>query len=117
MPASATLEHAAALAQWSSETLGVSAEGRGYRFWRRDTNDRWSPFTGDEVLGPLAKSPLDESSWVMAAGLPISGAGTWTSYTLDVKNTGGGTLSFHGKRYPSAIWYGDLPALPGLKAN
>ncbi len=41
---------------------------------------------GDEVLGPLSKSPLDASSWIMATGLPISGAGTWTSYTLDVKN-------------------------------
>ena len=30
------LEHAQALAQWQSETLGVSADGRGYRFWRRD---------------------------------------------------------------------------------
>jgi len=29
------LEHAAALAQWRSETLGFSADGAGYRFWRR----------------------------------------------------------------------------------
>ena len=35
------LEHAAALAQWQSETLGVSAEGGGYRFWRRGSNDKW----------------------------------------------------------------------------
>ena len=48
------LEHAAALAQWTSETLGVSAEGRGYRFWRRDANDRWAPFAGDEVLAARA---------------------------------------------------------------
>jgi alcohol dehydrogenase (cytochrome c) len=41
---------------------------------------------GDEVLGPLGASPLDASSWNMAPGLPISGAGTWTSYTLDIKN-------------------------------
>lgn len=33
------LEHAAAVAQWSGETLGVSAEGGVYRFWRRGTND------------------------------------------------------------------------------
>ena len=42
--------------------------------------------SGDEVLGPLGKTPLDMSTWNMAAGLPVSGAGTWTSYTLDVKN-------------------------------
>jgi alcohol dehydrogenase (cytochrome c) len=41
----------------------------------------------DEVLGPLSKTPLDASTWVMTAGgLPISGAGTWTSYTLDIRN-------------------------------
>ena len=51
---SGALEHAAALAQWSSETLGVSAEGRGYRFWRRDANNRWAPFAGDEVLAARA---------------------------------------------------------------
>jgi alcohol dehydrogenase (cytochrome c) len=41
---------------------------------------------GDEVLGPLGKTPLDTTTWNMAPGLPVSGAGTWTSYTLDVKN-------------------------------
>jgi alcohol dehydrogenase (cytochrome c) len=41
---------------------------------------------GDEVLGPLSKTPLNASTWNMAPGLPISGAGTWTSYTLDLKN-------------------------------
>jgi general secretion pathway protein H len=48
------LEHAAALAQWTSETLGVSAEGSGYRFWRRDTDDHWTPFAADEVLAARA---------------------------------------------------------------
>ncbi|MGO9515378.1 MAG: PQQ-binding-like beta-propeller repeat protein [Steroidobacteraceae bacterium] len=41
---------------------------------------------GDEVLGPLSKTPLDMSTWNMAPGLPVSGGGTWTSYTLDIKN-------------------------------
>jgi alcohol dehydrogenase (cytochrome c) len=41
---------------------------------------------GDAVRGPLGKTPLDASSWNMAPGLPVSGAGTWTSYTLDIKN-------------------------------
>ena len=41
---------------------------------------------GDMVRGPLGKSPLDASSWNNAPGIPVSGAGTWTSYTLDIKN-------------------------------
>ncbi len=41
---------------------------------------------GDTVRGPLGKSPLDASTWNNAPGVPISGAGTWTSYTLDIKN-------------------------------
>jgi alcohol dehydrogenase (cytochrome c) len=38
------------------------------------------------VHGPLSKTPLDMSTWNMAPGLPVSGGGTWTSYTLDIKN-------------------------------
>jgi alcohol dehydrogenase (cytochrome c) len=41
---------------------------------------------GDEVRGPLGKSPLDTSTWKNAPGIPISGGGLWTSYTLDTKN-------------------------------
>ncbi len=41
---------------------------------------------GDVVRGPLGKSPLDTSTWNNAPGIPISGAGSWTSYTLDIKN-------------------------------
>ena len=41
---------------------------------------------GDTVRGPLGKTPLDASAWNSAPGLPISGGGTWTSYTLDIKN-------------------------------
>ncbi len=44
------LEHAAALAQWQNETLGVSAEGGAYRFWRRGGDGRWTLFSGDDVL-------------------------------------------------------------------
>jgi len=45
------LEHASARAQWRAETLGVSAEGDGWRFWRRDADaTRWLPFSGDDVL-------------------------------------------------------------------
>ena len=41
---------------------------------------------GDTVRGPLGATPLDASNWKNAPGIPISGGGTWTSYTLDTKN-------------------------------
>jgi alcohol dehydrogenase (cytochrome c) len=41
---------------------------------------------GDTIRGPLGTSPLDAASWQNAPGIPISGGGTWTSYTLDTKN-------------------------------
>ena len=40
---------------------------------------------GDTVRGPLGSTPLDTSTWKNAQGIPISGGGTWTSYTLDPK--------------------------------
>src|ERR1700747_2226268 len=40
---------------------------------------------GDTVRGPLGATPLEASNWKNAAGIPISGGGTWTSYTLDPK--------------------------------
>jgi alcohol dehydrogenase (cytochrome c) len=40
---------------------------------------------GDTVRGPLGATPLDASNWKSEPGLPISGGGTWTSYTLDPK--------------------------------
>jgi alcohol dehydrogenase (cytochrome c) len=40
---------------------------------------------GDVVRGPLGKSPLETSTWKNAPGIPISGGGLWTSYTLDPK--------------------------------
>jgi type II secretion system protein H len=48
----AAIEHAALLAQWHNETLGVSAAGGNYRFWRRGVNngDDWSALSGDDVL-------------------------------------------------------------------
>jgi type II secretion system protein H len=45
------LEHASARAQGRAETLGVSADAEGWRFWRRDADaNRWLPFSGDDVL-------------------------------------------------------------------
>ena len=40
---------------------------------------------GDAPRGPLGASPLDASTWKNAPGMPISGSGTWTSYTLDAR--------------------------------
>ena len=40
---------------------------------------------GDIVRGPQGATPLDSSTWKNAPGIPISGGGTWTSYTLDPK--------------------------------
>jgi alcohol dehydrogenase (cytochrome c) len=37
----------------------------------------------DVPRGPLGASPLDASTWGNEAGTPITGGGTWTSYTLD----------------------------------
>jgi alcohol dehydrogenase (cytochrome c) len=40
---------------------------------------------GEATRGPQGASPLNMSTWQNAPGIPISGGGTWTSYTLDVK--------------------------------
>jgi len=40
---------------------------------------------GDVVRGPLGATPLNTSTWKNAPGIPISGGGTWKSYTLDTK--------------------------------
>ena len=45
------LEHAAMRAQVRAETLGASAEGEAWRFWRRDPDSgRWMPVADDDVL-------------------------------------------------------------------
>jgi len=49
------LEHAAARAQVRAETLGASADGSGWRFWRRDPDrGRWQPVGDDDVLAAHA---------------------------------------------------------------
>ncbi len=40
---------------------------------------------GETTRGPQGSTPLDLSTWKNASGIPISGGGTWTSYTLDPK--------------------------------
>lgn len=38
---------------------------------------------GDVTRGPQGATPLDSATWQNLSGIPISGDGTWTSYTLD----------------------------------
>lgn len=38
---------------------------------------------GDPTRGPQGATPLDMSTWKNTSGTPITGGGTWTSYTLD----------------------------------
>ena len=46
-----------------------------------------TPKTDDDPpRGPVGTTPLDRSTWNNAPGIPITGAGAWTSYTLDIKN-------------------------------
>jgi general secretion pathway protein H len=66
------LEHAAALAQWRGETLGVSAEGTGYRFWRRGADSRWIPVQDDEVLAPRTLPAQFAVSPASYAGAPVA---------------------------------------------
>jgi len=66
------LEHAAATAQWRAEMLGVSADGAGYRFWRRDTGDRWSALTNDDVLAARALPAGITVTAIAYAGAPVA---------------------------------------------
>ena len=89
------LEHAAALAQWRSQTLGVSAGGAGYRFWRRTTStegDQWLALNDDEILAPRA---LPESLVAVArqyagnsvaadAILPLAASGRNEPYSIEI---------------------------------
>ena len=66
------LEHAAALAQWRAEALGVSAEGSGYRFWRRADDDRWVAFSSDDVLAARVLPAGMTVRPVTYAGAPVA---------------------------------------------
>jgi general secretion pathway protein H len=84
------LEHVAALAQWSGQTLGVSAEGRSYRFWQRGDDDRWAAFAGDDVLltrmlpGEMIVVPLSYAGGPLPANtiLPFRASGRNEPYAL-----------------------------------
>jgi general secretion pathway protein H len=66
------LEHAAALAQWKSETLGVSADGGTYRFWRRGADARWVAVGDDDVLAPHALPAEITVRLASYAGAPVA---------------------------------------------
>lgn len=66
------LEHAAALAQWRGETLGVSADGSGYRFWRRGAEDRWGALADDDVLVPHRLPAAITVTPASYAGAPVA---------------------------------------------
>ena len=66
------LEHAAALAQWRSETLGFSADGPGYRFWRRGSDGRWTAVREEEVLAQRTLPTQWSVSSLSYAGAPVA---------------------------------------------
>ena len=91
----AALEHAAALAQWRNQTLGVAANGADYRFWRRETGadgDRWVPITDDDVLAAhalpadIAATVRDYAGQSVSADaiLPLAASGRNEPYTIVV---------------------------------
>lgn len=67
------LEYAAQRAQLRHETLGVSASGGEWRFWRRAADGRWLALSDDAPLAPRAlPAPLDAAP-LLYAGRPLSG--------------------------------------------
>jgi general secretion pathway protein H len=69
----AALEHAAQLAQWKDETVGVSVSGNSYRFWRHTAgSSTWQPMSADDILEPrVLPAPLGISAREYA-GLPVA---------------------------------------------
>lgn len=67
------LEHAAARAQVRAETLGVAAEGTGWRFWRRDPDrGNWQALADDDVLAPRTLPASMRLRAVHFAGAPVA---------------------------------------------
>jgi general secretion pathway protein H len=66
------IEHASARARWRAETLGVSADGDGWRFWRRPVDaNRWLPLADDDVLAAHAVPDGIVVSPLSFAGQPL----------------------------------------------
>jgi hypothetical protein len=69
----AAIEHAALLAQWQNQTLGVSAFGGAYRFWQRSPgNDDWGAVSGDDVLAAHALPSSIAAAVVTYAAQPVA---------------------------------------------
>jgi type II secretion system protein H len=70
----AAIEHAALLAQWQNQTLGVSAAGGGYRFWRHGPNsgDGWSALSDDDVLSARALPSAFAATVLTYAAQPVA---------------------------------------------
>ena len=78
------LEHASARAQLRGETLGVSADGDGWRFWQRPAElNRWQAVVEDDVLGAhrlpsgIIAAPLSFAGQTLAANaiVPLRASG------------------------------------------
>lgn len=67
------LEYAAQRAQADSATLGVSAQGGEWRFWRRGDDGRWAALTGDDTLAPRTLPPPVTATPIAYAGAPLAG--------------------------------------------
>lgn len=68
------LEYAAQRAQARAETLGVSADANGWRFWRRPpASGQWQPVTDDDVLAPHALPAAMVLAAEAYAGQPSAG--------------------------------------------
>jgi type II secretion system protein H len=69
----AAIEHAALLAQWQNQTLGVSAVGGAYRFWQRSpNNDDWSAVSGDDILAAHALPSAVAAAVLSYAAQPVA---------------------------------------------
>ena len=90
------LEHAALLAQWKDETLGVSVAAGSYRFWRRpaESQSSWQALSDDEVLrprrlpAPLSIAVRDYAGLAVAADaiLPLRPSGRNEPYVIRIES-------------------------------
>jgi general secretion pathway protein H len=89
------LEHAALLAQWKNETIGVSAGGGAYRFWHRVTGndgEQWSALSNDDILAartlpdPLFVTPRTYAGQAVPAGavLPLIPSGRNEPFVIEL---------------------------------
>jgi general secretion pathway protein H len=66
------VEYAADRAKVRRETLGVSAEGDAWRFWRRAPDGRWSALSDDPALAPRALPAPLRALALSYAGAPVA---------------------------------------------